>query len=174
MAELIYEFHGTQMADLRAKIAALEQVVALAQVAADANEAALAKSVAREAALVEALERFLNISATGNEDDFFEVDTRILDVSPAAQVLLEKAEQVDELNQLFNVQHEREMEAIQRWREEAPGRDLQMPDYGRLLDWLLARGDRAIEILREYYNAEPQVPEKDEGSSSWRSMDKRT
>lgn len=48
-----------------------------------------------------------------------------------------------QLNQLFAFQHERAMEATKLWREAHPGNDLVMPDLGRLLDWLIDRGDRA-------------------------------
>lgn len=45
-----------------------------------------------------------------------------------------------DLQSLFDMQHRREMEAIARWRAEAPkARSLTMPDYGRLLDWLWDR-----------------------------------
>lgn len=73
----------------------------------------------------------------------------------------------DEHEALFELQHRREQEAIERWRADDPkGRHLTMPDYGRLLDWLheqlkevkatLARAENAwrrkIEKVRHEYS----------------------
>lgn len=67
-------------------------------------------------------------------------------------------EEIEELRALFALQNRRELEAIARWRAEDPsGRELTMPDYGRLLDWMLARvsqhdalRDAAEEVMKSY------------------------
>lgn len=74
----------------------------------------------------------------------------------------------EELNQLFDLQHKREVEAIQRWQAEDPqGRALTMPDYGRLLDWLKEKLDTAtlaLDLLEPVYEArlEPIQAKSDE------------
>ena len=55
----------------------------------------------------------------------------------------------DELTALFEMQHRREIEAIERWRAEDPeARDLTLPAYGRLLDWLWdkVKAERTAEV----------------------------
>ena len=53
-------------------------------------------------------------------------------------------EELGELRALFEMQHQRDTEAVARWRAEAPEeRALTLPDYGKLLDWLWAERNRA-------------------------------
>ena len=42
-----------------------------------------------------------------------------------------------ELEQLFDLQHTRTVQADMAWREAHPGNDLVLPDLGTLVDWLL-------------------------------------
>lgn len=53
------------------------------------------------------------------------------------------AQQADELNALFDMQHKREMEAVKRWRKSGKLAPLTLPDYGTMLDWLLDEAQQA-------------------------------
>lgn len=52
------------------------------------------------------------------------------------------AEELDELNALFDLQRTRMNEATAAWREAHPGKELVSPDLGGLLEWLLAEIER--------------------------------
>jgi hypothetical protein len=54
-------------------------------------------------------------------------------------------QEVGELRALFDLQSTRMQRATALWRAEEPAeRALMTPDLGRLLDWLIARGDREV------------------------------
>lgn len=51
-----------------------------------------------------------------------------------------------ELEYLFNKQWDRMRDAVALWREENPNeRELLSPDLGALLEWLMERGNKALE-----------------------------
>lgn len=59
------------------------------------------------------------------------------------EVLYSVIRERDELRALFALQHTRDAEAVALWRAESPEeRELLHPDLGRLLEWLMARGER--------------------------------
>lgn len=55
----------------------------------------------------------------------------------AAEELAELREAVEGFEALFELQHQRSVEATRQWRIAHPGNDLVMPDLGSLLTWLL-------------------------------------
>jgi hypothetical protein len=67
-----------------------------------------------------------------------------------------------ELNELFDLQHARTVEATKAWRE-ATGRHNVSPDLGVLLTWMLKENRRLREALEEIVAFEPEfvpVPEE--------------
>lgn len=69
----------------------------------------------------------------------------------SAAKLAEAEEKAGELQALFNLQHQRSLDAMKRWQQ-ATGRDDVWPDLGEMLKWLLERDDIAtssVETLRD-------------------------
>jgi hypothetical protein len=67
-------------------------------------------------------------------------------LDPLSQAIYDRAlelqAEVQELDQLFELQHTRTVEADKLWREAHPGNDFVIPDLGRLVEWLLE--ERAV------------------------------
>lgn len=69
-----------------------------------------------------------------------EVQALITHLRALRKAFMQVVEDNTELEALFDLQHKREVECIERWKTEDPtGRALTLPDYGRLLDWMHAR-----------------------------------
>lgn len=45
----------------------------------------------------------------------------------------------------FQLRHEADIRALKRWRSEAPGRELRMPDHADMVVWLLKELDKCAE-----------------------------
>lgn len=58
-----------------------------------------------------------------------------IDDEPIDQIVKER----DELVRLFDLEWAADMRAVKRWREEAPGRELVLPDRTNLVVWLLEK-----------------------------------
>ena len=74
--------------------------------------------------------------------------------------LVEAKQENDELNRLFDLQHNRTRKADKMWQE-ATGETC-LPDLGKLVEWLVRRGDNAIHLLNveRQHNAYPQHASK--------------
>ncbi len=59
------------------------------------------------------------------------------------------AEEADELQALFDLRWKRDLEAVERWRSAAPGRELTVPDRADLVVFLLEQLPVAAQAARE-------------------------
>lgn len=58
-------------------------------------------------------------------------------------------ELLEEYEQLFQLQHKRDMQLIERWRKEDPSRELVMPDRNDLTQWVADKLKAAEGLLEE-------------------------
>lgn len=69
-----------------------------------------------------------------------EIEALITHLRALRKAFMQVVEDNQELEALFDLQHKREVECIERWRrEEGYAMVPVLPDYGRLLDWMHAR-----------------------------------
>ena len=66
----------------------------------------------------------------------------------------------DDLNRLFEMEHKRDIEAVQRWRKQGKDRDLTLPDRGTLLDFMADERDRLRAALEAVTWASGRTPEE--------------
>lgn len=64
-------------------------------------------------------------------------------VEKAMKLARELEKEVQELVGIFELQRKRERPWIERWRQET-GKELSVPDYGALLQWIMDKADSAL------------------------------
>lgn len=73
----------------------------------------------------------------------------------AMKLARELEKEVVELTGIFELQRKRERPWIERWRQET-GKDLSVPDYGEMLNWIMDKAEKAKKELEnlEHYKTE--------------------
>lgn len=74
----------------------------------------------------------------------------------AMKLARELEKEVQELVGIFELQRKREKPWIERWRQET-GKELSVPDYGEMLNWIMDKAERAE---RELENIEVERKEE--------------
>ncbi len=95
-----------------------------------------------EASLEAELRQIVFIAALDADDTKLEIAT-----------LKDRSEELDQLNELFDLQQTRMSTASEAWRAAHPGMENVLPDLGELLQWMLDERVAAEKTLKELTEA---------------------
>lgn len=90
------------------------------------------------------LEEWIVQAARGNKGGFMEPEA--IQAVEAMAYAIQLEQEIKEMQELFDLQHTRSREADKLWQE-ATGKHDTLPDLGRLLEWLINRGEEARKLL---------------------------